>query len=107
LVDDPKEAENLDFSAGKRRLLIARHGGSFLQHCPAGTTGLVCCNYLVVNFGSNCPYDCSYCFLQEYIANNPTTKLFTNVAEGLAEIAAVLDRHPQRSFRIGTGELMD
>lgn len=106
-VEDVRSAEPTDFATGKRRLVLQQHGGSFLQHCPAGTTGLVCCNYLVVNFGSNCPFDCSYCFLQEYVANNPATKLVSNPADALGEIAAVLDRHPQRSFRIGTGERMD
>ena len=70
-----------DFASGKRRLVLQRHHGTFLQHCPAGTTGMVCCNYLVVNFASNCPYDCSYCFLQDYVANNPAVKIYTNVDE--------------------------
>jgi spore photoproduct lyase len=51
--------------------------------------------------------DCSYCFLQEYLANNPTIKVFTNIDDLLREVAAVVDRHPWRSFRIGTGELAD
>ncbi len=108
VVDETADAEPRDdFAAGKRRLLLQRHRGSFLQHCPAGTTGLVCCNYLVVNFASNCPFDCSYCFLQDYLENNPAIKAFTNVAGGLAEIGAVLRAHPERTFRIGTGELAD
>jgi spore photoproduct lyase len=45
--------------------------------------------------------------LQEYLANNPTMKAFTNVADAMAEIDVVLRAHPQRSFRIGTGELAD
>ncbi|GIW43331.1 MAG: hypothetical protein KatS3mg077_0613 [Candidatus Binatia bacterium] len=96
-----------DFSAGKRELVIQRHRGSFLQHCPAGTAGLVCCNYLVVNLGANCPFDCSYCFLQEYLATSPGLRLFANVEDALAEVDDVLRRHPQRRFRIGTGELID
>jgi spore photoproduct lyase len=107
VVDDPGTAEPADFAAGKRRLVLQRHHGTFLQHCPAGTTGMVCCNYLVVNFASNCPYDCSYCFLQDYVANNPAVKIYTNVDEGLAEIDAALARHPERQFRVGTGELAD
>src|SRR5712692_9311093 len=67
------------FAVGKRRLLFTRQRSTFLEHCPAGTPGLVCCNYLVVSLISNCPMDCSYCFLQEYLANNPTLKVFTNV----------------------------
>ncbi|MBI3300986.1 MAG: radical SAM protein [Deltaproteobacteria bacterium] len=95
------------FAAGKRRLLFTRQRSTFLEHCPAGTPGLVCCNYLVVSLISNCPMDCSYCFLQEYLANNPTLKVFTNVEDLLREVAAAVDRQPWRQFRIGTGELSD
>lgn len=107
IVADAAELEPDTFAAGKRRLVVQRHRGDFLQACPAGTSGLVCCNYLVVKLGSNCPFDCSYCVLQEYIANNPATKLFTNVGDCLAEVARAVDAHPDRRFRIGTGELMD
>jgi DNA repair photolyase len=95
------------FAAGKRRLFFTRQCSTFLEHCPAGTPGLVCCNYLVVSLISNCPMDCSYCFLQEYLANNPTLKVFTNVDDLLREVAAAVDRQPWRQFRIGTGELSD
>jgi spore photoproduct lyase len=95
------------FQAGKRHLVLQRHRGTFLHHCPAGVTGMVCCNYLVLNFASNCPFDCSYCFLQDYLANNPALKLFTNVGDGLAEIDTVLRAHPHRTFRVGTAELAD
>lgn len=97
----------VDFAAGKRSLVLKRHRGGFLEHCPAGTSGQVCCNYLVVNFASNCPYDCSYCFLQDYLADNARLTAFTNVDSGLAEIDRVLTSHPARQFRIGTGELAD
>jgi len=96
-----------DLSAGKQRLVLQRQRGSFLHYCPAGVTGMVCCNYLVLNFASNCPYDCTYCFLQEYVANNPAMKAFTNPEDGLAEIDTVLRAHPERTFRVGTGELAD
>jgi spore photoproduct lyase len=108
IVDTPRVTEPVGaFAAGKRRLVLQRHRGSFLHHCPAGTSGVVCCNYLVVNFGFNCPFDCSYCFLQDYLANNPSLKVFTNVGDGLAEVDALLRAHPQRTFRVGTAELMD
>ena len=107
VVDDPATVEPATFAGGKRRLILQRREGGFLQHCPAGTTGMVCCNYLVVNFASNCPYDCTYCFLQDYVANNPALKVYTNVEDGLAEIDAALRKHPDRTFRVGTGELAD
>jgi len=95
------------FATGKRRIFFTRQRSTFLEHCPAGTPGLVCCNYLVVSLISNCPMDCSYCFLQEYLANNPTLKVFTNVNDLLGEVAKAVDRQPWRQFRIGTGELSD
>lgn len=95
------------FAAGKKRLLFTRQRSAFLEHCPAGTSGLVCCNYLVVSLISNCPMDCSYCFLQEYLANNPTLKVYTNVEDLLSQVATAIDRHPSQHFRIGTGELSD
>src|SRR5262249_26355681 len=107
VVHDTRSGEPAAFRDGKRRLVIQRHRGTFLQDCPAGTTGMVCCNYLVMNFASNCPFDCSYCFLQDYLANNPALKAFTNVTDGLTEIDALLRAHPQRTFRLGTGELAD
>ena len=101
--------ENLTdpFGAGKKTLLFTRNRSRFLEHCPAGTPGLVCCNYLVVSLISNCPMDCSYCFLQDYLANNPLLTVYTNVDELLDELAAVVDRQPWKQFRIGTGELSD
>jgi spore photoproduct lyase len=108
IVDDTGEAEPREnFDEGKRRLVIKRRHGTFLEHCPAGTPGLICCNYLVAHFASNCPFDCSYCFLQDYLANNAAVKAYTNPGDGLAEIDAVLRTHPSQTFRIGTGELAD
>lgn len=107
VFDPPPPIATKEFSAAKRELVIQRHRGSFLHHCPAGTTGLVCCNYLVVNLGANCPFDCSYCFLQEYLAHSPGLRLFANVEDALEEIDQILHRHPKRRFRIGTGELID
>ncbi len=107
VVDNQRNERARDFSAGKRVLAVQRHRGTFLQHCPAGTTGMVCCNYLVINFASNCPFDCSYCFLQDYLANNPSLKVFSNPGDGLAELDGVLRQHAGRTLRIGTGELAD
>jgi len=107
VVEDGRSVRGGSFAAGKRRLVLQRHRGSFLQACPAGTGGLVCCSYMVVNFASNCPYDCSYCFLQEYLADNPALTAFTNVDEALREVATVVRAHPHKQFRIGTGELAD
>lgn len=107
VIDDRRELLGGDFARGKRRLLLAPWRGTFLEHCPAGTRGLACCNYLVLTFASNCPMECRYCFLQEYLADNPALTAYVNPEAALAEVARLLDRHPERQFRIGTGELAD
>jgi len=107
LFDPPDGPRPVGVRAGKRVLVLRRHGGAFLRQCPAGTAGLVCCSYLTLNLASNCPMDCAYCFLQDYLADAPALTAYTNVGEALAEVAAVLDAHPARPFRIGTGEIAD
>ncbi len=96
-----------DLRSGKRLLVVRPHRGEFVRHCPAGTAGLVCCNYLTLNLSSNCPMDCSYCFLQDYLAETPALTAYSNVDAALAEVSAVLRTHPGRQFRIGTGEIAD
>ncbi len=93
-------------SRGKRDLLLTRHKGKFLKVCP-GSDGQVCCNYFIINFASNCPMDCSYCYLQDYLAENPALKVFSNVDDLLAETRDLLAKHRDYFFRIGTGEITD
>ncbi len=91
---------------GKRQLLLMRHKGDFLKKCP-GSEGQVCCNYFVINFASNCPMECSYCYLQDYLAHNPLLKVFSNVNDLLEEAHQLLSKHRRFFFRIGTGEITD
>jgi spore photoproduct lyase len=95
-----------DFGSAKRVLYLARHKGAFLKKCP-GSEGQVCCNYFVVNFASNCPMDCSYCYLQEYLADNSALKVFSNLSDLIDETDRTLTRHRGVFFRIGTGEITD
>jgi spore photoproduct lyase len=94
------------FAAAKKRLYVAKHKGEFLKKCP-GSDGQVCCNYFVINFASNCPMDCSYCYLQEYLAHNPALKVVANVDDLLTEADELLGKHRRYFFRIGTGEITD
>jgi spore photoproduct lyase len=94
------------FGSAKKKLFLAQHRGEFLKKCP-GSEGQVCCNYFVINFASNCPMDCSYCYLQEYLADNPGLKVFSNVGDLIADADATLNKHRGVFFRIGTGEITD
>ena len=112
LVDHPQSSVSALLTSsdplgkGKRQLLLMRHKGDFLKKCP-GSEGQVCCNYFVINFASNCPMECSYCYLQEYLAHNPALKVFSNVDDLLEEAYRLLSRHRRFFFRIGTGEITD
>jgi len=94
------------FGAAKKRLFLAKHEGDFFKKCP-GSDGQVCCNYFVINFASNCPMDCSYCYLQEYLAENSELKVFSNVGDLIDEADQVLRKHRAMFFRVGTGEITD
>ena len=95
------------FGVGKRTLALTRFKGSFLKKCPGISPGMVCCNYYVVNLLKNCIYDCSYCFLQDFLQNNPLLVAHINVEDLLEELDQVFTAHPDRIFRVGTGELTD
>src|SRR5918992_944864 len=94
------------FGAAKRKLLLTKHRGDFFKKCP-GSEGQVCCNYFVINFASNCPMDCSYCYLQEYLSDNAALKVFSNLGDLIDEADRRLKKHRGVFFRIGTGEITD
>ena len=85
------------FGSAKRKLYVAKHKGEFLKKCP-GSDGQVCCNYFVINFASNCPMDCSYCYLQEYLADNAELKVFSNVGDLIDEADRDAEKTSRRVF---------
>jgi spore photoproduct lyase len=95
------------FGAGKRRLVIARRKTPFLAPCPAGSSEFACCGYLVLTLASNCPMDCSYCFLQEFLAGNPSFQVYANFADSFDELDRLAANARGRIFRVGTGDLAD
>src|SRR5262245_5721183 len=93
--------------AGKRRLVVMKRRTPFLMACPAASAKFACCGYLVLILASNCPMDCSYCFLQEYVADNPAFQIYSNFSESFGELDQLARSAPGRHFRVGTGELAD
>jgi len=90
-------------TAGKRHLLLDAASGSWFRKCP-GTRGKVCCNYYVIDQTVNCPFDCSYCFLQSYL-NHPALRVSVNIDDLFDELAPVFSR--AEGLRVGTGEVAD
>lgn len=107
LAEEMRRSSEDVMGAGKNSLLLAKFKGSFLKKCPGISKGMVCCNYYVVNLIKNCIYDCSYCFLQDFLQNNPILTAYVNIEDLLAELDEIFTAHPDRTFRVGTGELTD
>jgi len=89
----------------KETLRLVAFKGEFLKPCP-GTKEYICCGYQILNIGTNCPMNCSYCILQAYF-NQPSLRVFVNLEQELNLIADYLDSQPEKIFRIGTGEFTD
>jgi spore photoproduct lyase len=112
-VDDGRAATRPDpqaadpFATGKRRLVLMRRRSPFVMACPAGGGEFACCGYQVMALASNCPMDCSYCFLQEYVANNPAFQIYANYTQAFDELAALTRRASGNHLRVGTGEWAD
>lgn len=104
LADLAHSARRVD--RGKKILYLTTQKGRSFKKCP-GTKGLICCNYYVINFATNCHLDCSYCILQEYLENNPFITFFVNIDDLLAELEQVFSEDPRRVYRVGTGEFTD
>ena len=90
--------------AGKTILLLSRLRGSFIKPCPC-TPEYIGCNYQIINTDLNCPYDCTYCILQQYL-NNPLVTVHVNTPDLWSQLDEVLN-HTKKTIRIGTGELGD
>ena len=102
--DDLAAADDID-ELDKQSLRMIHYSGDFLKPCP-GTRRYICCGYRILHVGINCPMDCSYCFLQSYL-NQPSLRIFSNLEENLDAIGSTIGSHPDRIFRIGTGEFTD
>jgi spore photoproduct lyase len=90
---------------GKKYLLVSRQKGSFIKPCPC-TPHYIGCNYFIINSDLNCPLDCSYCILQQYL-NNSLVTVHSNSDEMWAHLDDFIDKQRGRILRIGTGELGD
>jgi spore photoproduct lyase len=90
---------------GKKNLFITQQRGAFVKPCPC-TPDYLGCNYTIINLDLNCPLDCSYCILQDYLTN-PLVTIHVNTDKLWAQLDAFLSEKRGKYFRIGTGELGD
>lgn len=97
-----------EFDRSKKNLFITPYKGQFFKRCPGATQkrALTCCNYHILNLGSQCNMNCSYCYLQSYL-NSPVMKMYSNIEQALQELREMAQNHSQQPFRVGTGEVID
>jgi len=106
-VELVNEAAEIRHYTGKQpTLALIQYKGRFIKPCP-GTPRHICCNYLILNIGYNCPLACSYCYLPAYLENPHLITLFANLEDMLGELKRLLASRPTYLMRIGTGEFTD
>ncbi len=89
----------------KRPLVfIVKERWDFIKPCPC-TSHCLSCRYWILNLGFGCPFDCSYCFLQQY-ANFPGIVLPANLDDFFKQFDTFY-RKIKLPIRIGTGEFCD
>ena len=108
VVEDSREVLSGFRKTGQREardaLMLYSFPGKFLSSCP-GSDGMVCCNYMVINLGVGCLFDCHYCYLQNFL-NNPLMTVHANLDAMFSELD-FKTRNQKVRFRIGTGEYTD
>ena len=88
----------------KPLIFIIKEKGDFIKRCPC-TKGHSRCGYWIFNLGFGCPFDCSYCFLQQY-SNFPGITLPANIEDFFVSFDKFY-KNLKRPIRIGTGEFCD
>lgn len=91
--------------AGKKYLHLAYDPGRSFKPFPESEQ-YYSCDYFTLHLSEGCDLECSYCILQSYLTN-PLLTVYVNLPEMLEQLDKVLERHPERFFRIGTGQLAD
>lgn len=82
-------------------VFIVKERFDFFKKCPC-TKSAYFCGYHVFNLGFGCPYECVYCYLQEY-TNCPGIILPANIERFFSQFS----KYKKKGMRIGTGEFTD
>ena len=95
-----------DYRQGKRHLFLSPKRGDIFHVCASLDPRYICCSTHVVSHMSNCPFECTYCFLQNYLTD-ATLTVIADTRAIMEEIRHKTSLEPWRLFRIGTWELGD
>lgn len=96
----------LNYRDGKKEFLAIPKKGEAMGVCATFNMKYLCCRVHVLKSVHNCPFECSYCFLQNYLTDG-ITKTVGDTDSLIEEVKDKIRREPWRLFRIGTWELGD
>ncbi|MBM4054947.1 MAG: hypothetical protein FJ264_09840 [Planctomycetes bacterium] len=95
-----REFTIVDYNKRLESFYLIREKFDFYKYCPCSNDSSSC-GYFVMNLGSGCPYECAYCFLQNYV-NSPGIMLPVNI-EDFFDVF----RNLKKDMRLGSGEFTD
>lgn len=89
-----------DYNRRFRHFFLVRENYDFFKKCPCSCKS-VSCGYHVFNLGQGCAFECTYCYLQDYI-NSPGIVLPANIEDFFDAFKSY-----KQAIRVGTGEMTD
>lgn len=96
----------VNYREGKKELQSIPKRGRAMDLCATLNSKYLCCGVHVLRSVLNCPFECSYCFLQNYLTDG-TTKTVNDITELMREVEDRISKEHRRLFRIGTWKLGD
>ena len=106
LSQSSTNSKKVNFKDGKQGLRTIPKKGEAMGTCATFNTKYLCCHVHVLRSVHNCPFECSYCFLQNYLTDG-STKIVDDAHTLIQEVEQKISKEPWRLFRIGTWELGD
>ncbi|MDR0485614.1 MAG: hypothetical protein LBH29_02680 [Elusimicrobiota bacterium] len=95
-----------DYNERRGSLFLIKEKYDFFKPCPCAME-VKNCGYSIMNLGMGCPYECSYCFLQNY-QNIPGIVLICNTEDFLKDETVFGRTEGFFNYkRIGSGEWID
>lgn len=101
LIETKRAAKISGYNQRRKNLFITQERFDFFKKCPC-TKNATGCGYHVFNLGFGCIFDCTYCYLQEYV-NIPGIILPANIDNFFDNFPG----YKHQGMRIGTGEFSD
>lgn len=99
-------SRKINFRDGKKGLQTITKRGEAMGTCATFNAKYICCRVHVLRSVHNCPFECTYCFLQNYLTDG-STKTVGDINTLIQEVKEKISAGPLRLFRIGTWELGD